>query len=136
VPNSDSIVAYADVPPPLFVCSHTNSDRDAAWVHVAGELDIATTPQLERTLRVAQSRTRLVVLDLRAVRFMDCAGVHVIVGASVRARQLGHRMVLLRGPPNVDRVFALTGHTDAVEVADVDPGDPGVQALPQLAAAG
>jgi anti-anti-sigma regulatory factor len=60
----------------------------------------------------------------------------VIVDASRRARQVGCRLVLLRGPPNVDRVFALTGHTDAVEIADVDPGAPPVQALRQLADAG
>ena len=45
MPNSDSIVAHADVPQPTFVCSHTNPGRGAAWVHVAGELDMATTPQ-------------------------------------------------------------------------------------------
>ena len=105
-------------------------------MHVAGELDIATTPQLERTLHEAQLQTRLIALDLRAVRFIDCSGVHVIVDASVRARELGCRLVLLRGPRNVDRVFALTGHTDAVEIADLDPGGPPVQALRLLPDAG
>lgn len=136
LPDSDSIVAYADVPQPAFLCSHANVGLDAAWVEVAGELDIATTPQLERTLREAAQQTRLVVLDLRDVSFMDCSGVHVIVEASCHARQVGGRLVLLRGPPNVDRVFALTAHTDAVEIADVDPGAPPVRALRQLPDAG
>jgi anti-sigma B factor antagonist len=136
MPTSDSIVAYAVVPQPAFLCSHANVGLDAAWVEVAGELDIATTPRLERTLREAQLETRLVVLDLRDVSFIDCSGVHVIVDASRRARQVGCRLVLLRGAPIVDRVFALTGHTDAVEIADVDPGAPPVQALRHLADAG
>ncbi len=80
-------------------------------MHVAGDLDIATTAQLERTLREAAQQTRLVLLDLRELAFMDCAGVHAIVDAGIRARQLGHRLVLLRGAPSVDRLFALTGTT-------------------------
>jgi anti-sigma B factor antagonist len=107
-----------------FECSCTDGALDAAWVHVAGALDIATTPQLARTLR--ESHARLVVLDLRELEFMDCSGVHAIVDASRRARQLGRRLLLLRGPPHVDRVFSLTGHSQEVETGDLGPvGSPG-----------
>ena len=91
MPKSDSIVASAELPQPAFVCSHTNSGRDAAWLHVAGELDIATTPQLAQTLRDAEPHARLIALDLGDVTFMDCSGVHVIVDASRRARDVGRR---------------------------------------------
>jgi anti-anti-sigma factor len=128
---ADSIAGRADVVPPAFVCSRTNGALDAAWVRLAGDLDIATTPGLERTLRDAQSQARLVVLDLRELAFMDCCGAHAVVNASISARQLGRRLVLLRGPPNVDRMFALTGSSDAVEIADLDfdPAELRVQAL-------
>ena len=106
---------------PSFECSRAEGALDAAWVHVTGALDIATTPWLERTLRESQSHAQLVVLDLRELVFMDCAGVHAIVDASKRARQAGRRLVLLRGPANVDRLFALTGHADEVEVGDLAP---------------
>ncbi len=132
---ADSIAGRADVLPPAFVCSCTNVGLDAAWVQVTGDLDLATTPGLARTLRDAQSQERLVVLDLRDLAFMDCSGAHAIVNASVSARQLGRRLVLLRGPPNVDRVFTLTGSSDAVEIADLDPGELLGQALLRLAAA-
>jgi anti-anti-sigma factor len=36
------------------------------------------------------------VLDLRDLQLMDSSGVHVIVNASIRARRLGGRLVLLR----------------------------------------
>lgn len=40
----DSITGLANAaPPPAIVCSWTNGGLDAAWVHVAGKLDIATT---------------------------------------------------------------------------------------------
>ena len=102
-----------------FVCSSTGGALEAAWVHVAGDLDIATAPRLVRTLREAQLQARLVVLDLRELAFMDSAGVHAIVDASSRARQAGRQLVVLRGPAHVDRLFALTGTSDAVDVGDV-----------------
>jgi anti-anti-sigma factor len=118
--------------PPPFACSWTNGGLDASCVHVTGELDIATTPQLDRMLREPESQTRLVVLDLRELAFMDSCGVHAIVDASARAREVGRRLVLLRGRPDVDRVFTLTGSSDSVEIGYVDPVEPPVQPPLQL----
>jgi anti-anti-sigma factor len=78
------------------VCSWTDDGPDAAWVHASGELGIATVPQLVRILRLSQLRARLVVLDLRELELIDSSGVHAIVNASIRARRLGGRLVLLR----------------------------------------
>ena len=72
------------------------------------------------------------VLDLSELAVMDCCGAH----ASISVRQLGRRLILLRRPPDVDRVFTLTGSTGAVEGADLDPAELPVGALPRLAAAG
>ena len=105
---------------------------DAAWVHVAGELDLATTPDLEQALTEAQAQARMVVLDLRDLSFMDSSGVHVIVNASIRARAEGRRLVLLKVPPNIDRTFELTGLTRDLEIEYLDPGEPPVQVLLQL----
>jgi anti-sigma B factor antagonist len=119
--------ARAPALPPPFACSCTNGGVDAARVYVGGELDIATTPQLERTL--AASQARLVVLDLRELAFIDCCGIHAIIGAGIRARQAGRRLVLVRVPANVERVLALTGSSGQVEIADVDPIAPPVHAV-------
>ena len=105
-----------------FACSSTDGGLEAAWVRVVGALDIATSQQLEGLLRA--SRARLVVLDLRELGFMDCAGVHTIVDASARARRDGRRLILLRGAPSVDRVFALTGTSEEVEIGDLAPLEP------------
>jgi anti-anti-sigma factor len=120
--SPDSIAGRAHVLAPPFACFWTKGGLNACWVQVAGELDIETSPQLEQTLREPSSQ--LVVLDLRELAFMDSSGVHAIVNASARARQLGRRLVLLRGPPDVDRVFGLTGSSADVENGYVDPGDP------------
>jgi anti-sigma B factor antagonist len=113
--------------PPPFACSYTNGGLDVARVHVGGELDIATTPELERTLDASQAR--LVVLDLRELAFIDSCGVHAIVNAGIRARQAGRRLVLVRVPANVERMFTLTGSSEQIEIGDVDPIAPPVHAL-------
>ena len=130
--SPDSIAGRAHAVAPPFQCSWTDGGLNAAWVHLAGELDVDTTPQLEQTLRDPHSQTHLVVLDMRDLAFMDSSGVHAIVNAGARVRRLGRRLVILRGPPDVDRVFGLTGSNRYVEDGDLPPVDPSVQALLQL----
>jgi anti-sigma B factor antagonist len=119
--------------PPAFVCELTRARFGAAWVHVAAELDIVTAPQLERTLRDAELRARLVVLDLRELTFMDSCGLHVITCAGIRAKRAGRRLVLVRGAVQVDRLFALSGASEEVEIVDLDDGEPAAQILLRLA---
>ena len=129
MPPTDQIPARADARPPAFGCTASHGGLDAAWVYVVGELDIATAPELERTLRESQQRAHLTVLDLRELAFMDSAGVHAIVNASVQARQDGRRLVLVRGRPDIYRMFTLTGSTGDVDIADPDPVQPPAQTL-------
>ena len=99
----------ADFLPQPFACSWTNGGLDSANVHITGELDIATTPQLQRTLLEPQLQAQLVVLDLREVAFIDApASTRSSTPVSARG-EVGHRLVLLRGGLDVDRVFTLTG---------------------------
>lgn len=109
VPQSSAFQATAATLPALFECSQINGDPDAVCVHACGDLDIATAPQLELTLREALSRAGLVVLDLGDLAFIDSAGVHAIVDASIHARQIHSRLVVLPGPASVERIFALAG---------------------------
>jgi STAS domain len=78
MPHTNQILARADGRTPVFACTATYGGLDAVWVYLAGELDIATTPQLEQALRESHSPARLTVLDLRELAFMDSAAVHTI----------------------------------------------------------
>jgi anti-anti-sigma factor len=91
---------------------------------VAGELDIATSSELDEVLQGAQRSARLVVLDLRALTFMDSSAVHVILHAAGRGRRTGGRLMLVRGPSQVDLVFTLTGASDKVSIFDLDSAEP------------
>lgn len=119
--------------PVPFSCAWSESGLGAAWVRVSGELDLATTPRLALALRAAVARARLTVLDLRRVDFMDSDGALLIAQASTRAAEHHRRLVVLRGPDPVHRLFALTGTADAVAVIALHAAEPPVQALLQLA---
>jgi len=103
-----------------FGCSWSYGRFDSAIARVSGELDIRTTPRLAQTLRACLLQARRVVLDLHDVEFIDSSGVHAIVDAGVRARQDGRRLVLVRVPSHVHRVFTLSESSRDVEIS-ADP---------------
>ena len=127
------IAGNVDAPSPAMVCSWTDGGLDAAWVHVAGELSVATLPQLDRTLAEPQVQARLVVLDLRELEFMDSSGAHALASHAVCARKAGRRLVLLRGPAIVDRMFTLAGCSGDLEIGDIDQVELAVATLAQPA---
>jgi anti-sigma B factor antagonist len=120
--------------PPAFVCSLTQEDAQTVWVRVAGELDLLTSEELAATLRDAHRRAQLIILDLRELTFMDGCGLRVIVRAAARARRCRRRLLVLRGSPSVDRLFALTGLGEQVECVDV--AEPVIRARLQPGAVG
>ena len=109
-------------PSSRFACS-LESGVDTTWIDVAGEVDIASFRRLERALGSAPARA-VTVLDLRALTFIDSAGVHVIVDAADRARREGRELMVVRGPPQVDRVFTLTGACNSLQITDHAPRKP------------
>lgn len=120
--------------PPPFTCRWGSEGVDGGWVHVAGDLDLAAAPRLMQALRDLEREACLIVLDLREITFLDAAGVHAIVDASIGARRDGRRLLLLGASAGAQRVFALTGTSHQVEVGTWDdPQEPPVQALLQRA---
>lgn len=74
----------------------------ATIVAVAGELDAATTPDLERPLsELTGTQDGGLVLDLSNCRFVDSTGLHVIIDARGAVEERGGRFALCcseRGP--------------------------------------
>jgi anti-anti-sigma factor len=87
-------------------------------VIAAGELDLATAPFLERSLEEARTRSRQIVLDMRSVSFCDSTGVHLLVHATRQARDEGRRLVIIRGPGQLKRLFAITGVDRQLEIVE------------------
>jgi len=99
-----------------FACSCKEDGSGAAWVRLAGELDLLTSPQLKCTLLDAQLCAHMVVVDIRGLTFMDCSGVHVLVEAAEKARRAGARLILTRGPAQIDRLFAIAHIDEEIEI--------------------
>jgi anti-sigma B factor antagonist len=133
---ADRMPGGADSLPHAFRCWWAIAGRDAAYLYLAGELNIATTPQLQRELGEPPSQARLVVLDLRGLTFIDSSGAHAIVDAGTRIGQVGHRLLVVGGGPDIDRVFALTGSSADLVDVDIHRVAPSVEALAPLVDAG
>jgi anti-anti-sigma factor len=90
---------------PHFAAISHEDDRGALTIVVSGELDMATVPKVERELRGAESERGQVILDLRRLEFIDSSGLHLIIAAHTRIREAGGRLVIVRAPELVHRVF-------------------------------
>jgi anti-anti-sigma factor len=91
------------------------------FVHVAlvGELDLSTVPKVQDELRrVEASSPPTMVVDLSKLTFLDSTGLRCIVTANERAREQGRRMVIVRGPDAVQRVFSITRLEERLEIVD------------------
>jgi anti-sigma B factor antagonist len=93
-------------------------------VTLAGELDLSTVPSAVSALRHDHRHTGDLTLDLRAVEFIDAAGLAVVVEAARRARMAGRRFVVLVRSTGVRRLLALTRLDEALEIV-VDEGTNG-----------
>ena len=93
----------------------------ATRVVLSGELERASAPVADHALRQAQRDARDVLLDIRALTFIDVRGLNIILAADTRARQDGGRMVVLHGSRCVSLIFELTGAERTLETT-TDPG--------------
>jgi anti-anti-sigma factor len=98
----------------------TTVTGDVAVVALSGELDVAGAALLEHELdRVAADHDpKSLVLDLRELEFMDSTGLRLMVLADDRARAEGRHLHLVRGKPDVQRVFEITRMTDRLDFVD------------------
>lgn len=82
---------------------------DAVFVLVSGEVDLATGPELDAALAKAEaSDVGTIVVDLERVTFMDARGLGVLVDHASHEEHR-HRLRITPGPPQVQRLFELSG---------------------------
>lgn len=79
-------------------------------VILVGELDLATASELRGHLASLEGAgVDRIVLDLSGLSFLDSQGLKAILEASRRAPEAGYQLVLVPGPPSVQRIFEITG---------------------------
>ena len=100
----------------------TSRDGPVAVIAPTGELDLSGAALLEGEVDrlLGDPGVATIVLDLRALDFMDSSGLRLVVVTDMRARGAGRRFVLVRGGETVHRVFEITRMSDRLEFVD-DP---------------
>jgi anti-sigma B factor antagonist len=93
-------------------------DEHAAVVAVTGELDLATSPELEAALERTSSGPDVVILDLRGVSFMDSTGLSLLVKARRRAQDAHQQLAVVKGGAQVQRLLELTGVAERLTLVD------------------
>lgn len=77
---------------------------------LSGELDIASGPELDRTInQLLLNGSTALVIDLRKLRFIDSTGIKSVLEASRLCEEHGQEFRLIPGPKNVQRIFQVTG---------------------------
>ena len=78
-------------------------------VTVAGEVDIATVPQLQKRLTEPAASGQPLIVDLDQVTFLDAAGLGVLASAASRAAARGASLQAVCARRQVQRLFTITG---------------------------
>jgi anti-anti-sigma factor len=110
----------ANEPLPGQLIVDTRDEGDTSVLALSGELDLASTPILERELKALESAGATeILIDLAGVGFMDSTGLQALLRARERAMTVeGIQLSLRRGPHQVQRVFELTKTIDAFTFVD------------------
>ncbi len=89
---------------------------DTTTAAVAGDFDMQATFTVEPALEDALERPGLSTLevDLSRLRFIDSTGIGVLLRVESEARQRDIALRIVPAPPEVQRVFEVTGLSDAL----------------------
>src|SRR2546428_12210441 len=101
MPNSGPPVSFH------VTAEHLNG---VARLQARGELDLSTTPLLERAFAaVEELQPATIVLDFQHLAFIDSTGLHALLLAHKRATDSGRLLVVINGTEGIRKVFELTG---------------------------
>ena len=100
----------------------TTPGTDRYVITVSGEVDLATSPELDVAIIAAiNSGISSVAIDLTAVSFMDSSGLGVIVRGLKRCREADIDLDLVITNERVLKVFSITGLDQVIPIhASID----------------
>lgn len=88
---------------------NTEAKQGSLIVHVGGELDVYTAPQLQEAVDQAFAGGGLVILDLSDVHFIDSTALGVLVEVHQRSHSENAELRLVVSDPMVFKIFRVTG---------------------------
>ncbi len=100
IPDDDARILRCEVRP----------ERQVVIVAPTGELDLAGVPTIDAQLgELHEAGFAHLAVDLRGLRFMDSTGLRLLLRWTAAAASDGYRFSVIPGPPQVQRVLAMTG---------------------------
>lgn len=92
----------------IFAVAVEEDDRGNTLVNVTGEVDMATSPELEAALERTRADANVVV-DLTRCDFLDSAAIRVLLAGIARSRSAGGSMSLVAPDARIRRVLEIAG---------------------------
>jgi anti-sigma B factor antagonist len=87
---------------------------------ISGDIDLATSPELRKPLlrELRELRTPRVILNLKAVRYIDSSGVASLVEGLKASRDVGSRFILFGLNTTIREVMQLSKLVRIFEICD------------------
>ena len=99
------------------ITTRTANDESDTTVSLAGSLNTATAPQLERELKsLLDSQTRGIVFDLAKLEFISSAGLRLFALARKRLHDRGGQVSFVRLQPQIQKVFEIIASLPGMRV--------------------
>jgi anti-sigma B factor antagonist len=99
----------------------TRSYGSTVIVTLTGEFDVAVADELSHVIhRALEQRPKILILDLSAVTFVDCAGVRSVLAAQRHVEAHSAQLSIIPPPEHVHRVFVLAGVASSLPFLPVD----------------
>jgi anti-anti-sigma factor len=108
------------IKPSLF---EVESERDGshAQIAVAGELDLATSPQLDQKIgETLLDSVNQLTIDLSRLTFVDSSGLRLLIALHDRAREEGWRLSLVAPSEPARAIFQVSGADGHLPFVDGD----------------
>ena len=100
----------------------THERGDSAIVRLVGELDLAEVVSLQEELdRLCSNGLAELTLDLTELDFIDSTGLHLLMKLRGRCASQELPLMLVPGPPSVQRLFEITGTEGHFTFLDTRP---------------
>jgi anti-sigma B factor antagonist len=95
---------------PLFEVAVERPGDGPVVVHVRGELDLLSAPEMREAL--AQEMGADMTLELSGLEFIDSTGVHLVLDAFLASQRDGWDLAIVGAGEEVRRAFELVGLID------------------------
>lgn len=94
----------------------TQQTHDESVLHLAGRMTVDRGDERlpVRVQRLIDGGVRRLVLDLRAVSYMDSTCLGEIIEVCLALRQRGGQLTLVNVPPHVQRLFEISKVTEVL----------------------